>query len=119
MAKKTHQPEEAEATDFLDEPPHTQVGGKLVSEIMGLAISEQRFISETDKIAEKLTSEHITQIIAASEREDSRAFTAFKWNSIVRLIVFVMSLLFVGFLLVFFRYSDYFATILAATFSFL
>ena len=81
--------------------------------------SEQRFISSTDKIAEKLTPEHITQIISNSEKEDLRAFASFKWNTVVRFATLIISLIFAVFLLIYFRDSEYFTTILTAIFSFL
>jgi len=92
---------------------------KMMSQVSMAFHSEQRIMSSADKVAEKLTPEHITQIIANSEQDDSRQFSAFKWNSIIKLIIFFASLLFAIFLLVFFRNSEYFITLLAALFSFL
>jgi len=81
--------------------------------------SEQHFISSSDKIAEKLTPEHITQLLASSDKEDEREHARFQWTSIIKLLIFFTALLFAGFLLVFFSNSEYFLTILASIFSFL
>ena len=109
--------DEMEITELIDESQQPQVE-KLSSAFMSL-YSEQRFISSTDKIAEKLTPEHITQIISNSEKEDLRAFSSFKWNAVVRFATLVISLVFAVFLLIFFRESEHFTTILTAIFSFL
>ena len=109
---------EHEVIDIDDEsmPPEVK---QLFSSFMMSMSAEHRVISSADKIADKLTPEHITSIIANSEKDDVRSLDAFKWNKIVGLIVFVVSLMFAAFLLIFFRESEHFATILTALFSFL
>jgi len=119
MSDKIPAPENPIENDLthFDEPPQ-EIKQMLSSYLLSIQ-SEQRFISGTDKIAEKITEEHIGKIIDISEKEDERSFKAFKFGRIVGLIIFMVSLAFAFVLLLVFKDSEYFPTILTAIFSFL
>jgi len=110
--------EKLETTEIAETSVPPQIEDVL-SGFMSVSMSGQSIVSSTDKIAEKLTAEHITQIIEVSSKEDERAFAAFQWRMATGIIIFVLSLVFAGLLLVLFRDSEYFVTILTAIFSFL
>jgi Fe2+ transport system protein B len=92
---------------------------QLLSSVLLSVQSEQQFISGADKIAEKLTEEHIGKIIESYEKENERSFTALMFGKIAGLIIFFVSLAFAFALLLIFKDSEYFYTILTAIFSFL
>jgi len=113
---------EKQELDFPEIDTNTDISPRMkefMSSMVMTLQSEQRIISSSDKVAEKLTEEHIAQIIMNSEKEDSRQFLAFKLNKFISLIIFIVSLVFAMVLLVIFRDSEYFITLVAAIFSFL
>ena len=91
----------------------------LLSSVLLSIQGEQQLISGADKIAEKLTGEHIGKIIENSEKEDERSYKAFIFGKVAGLIIFLISLIFAFVLLLIFKDSEHFQTILTAIFSFL
>jgi hypothetical protein len=115
---KSEMSDSVESFDMQTDNVPKRVKG--MAEAMMLSMrSESHMISSANKIAEKLTPEHITQIIDNAEEEDKRSFSAFKMNSVLRTVYIIISLSFALFLLIFFKDSEYFSTILTAIFSFL
>jgi hypothetical protein len=97
-----------------DVPP--QVKEQLSSWILSMR-SEQR--SGTALIAEKLNTEHIAALITNNEESEKRDFSAFKIEKFVGIAIFIISLIFALILLIVFRDSEHFITIITALFSFL
>jgi len=97
-----------------NEMPETEI----VPEIEALMFSQQ-FISGADKIAEKLNEEHITKIIESSAKDNERSFISAMFGKIAGLVIFFLSLIFAFILLLIFKDSEHFQTILTAIFSFL
>jgi hypothetical protein len=93
-----------------------QIEEQLSSWMLSLR-SERR--SEASLLAEKLDSEHISTIIANGAKEDERSFSAFKIERFIGIAIFVISLIFALTLLIVFRDSEHFITIVTALFSFL
>ena len=91
----------------------------VLSSMMLSVHSERRIISGIDKIAEKLTEAHIDKIIENAAKDDERSFAAFKMRHILGGIIFGVSLAFAFSLILLFRESEHFLTILASIFSFL
>ena len=91
----------------------------IISSFLMSVSREQRLISSADSIAEKVTEEHITKMLDMGAKEDERSHLAFKWNRVIQVIVLLVSLGFAAFLLVFFKDSPHFSTIVTSIFSFL
>ncbi|MDR1135615.1 MAG: hypothetical protein LBL49_05500 [Clostridiales Family XIII bacterium] len=79
--------------------------------------SEQR--SGASLLVDKLNPDHISTIIENGAREDERDFSAFKIEKAVSSIIFIACLIFAIVILIVFRDSEYFVTIITALFSFL
>lgn len=82
-------------------------------------LAAMQTVSTADKVVDKLTPEHIDKMLDSSAKEDERSYNAFKINKLTGVLVFVFSLAFAIFLLVFFKDSEHFITVLTGIFSFL
>ena len=95
---------------------------RITSQFFEMFMSAQRvegFASSADKIAEKLTEDHITMLFKGAEKDDQRKADAEKRGQIIGFIFFIVCLLFAVFVLVFFQNSTHFTTVLTSLFSFL
>lgn len=111
--------EDPELEDILEAVPISQEAKKTLSYMLSMRYSEQRMVSPSDKLAEKLEPEHITKIIESAEKDDARSFSAFKIEKFTTLTVFVIALIFAVVLLIMFKDSEYLTMIITALFSFL
>lgn len=89
--------------EILDTIPEED-RGKVASIIKQTMVSG--VMRRSNPIADKITSEHITQIINRSDDQDKRDRSERKGERNYNLVLIILSLLFVGFLIVFLQSNE-------------
>lgn len=99
-----HEPKQTSEDDFDEIPPELEQALQFVPkesrrEIYGLMVSSMTRSPEAD-IAKKVTSEHISQMLETQKRSMDYSFQDNKMTKMISLIVFILTLVFIGVLIV-------------------